>query len=519
MSIEITIVKAPQNVHNNVVSHIFTEQGGTIGRGDDNTWVVDDPERFISSKHSEITFENGQYFLVDLSTNGTFLNGSSEPIGNGNRVQIQDGDRFVLDEYEFLISMQRNNAVDSVMQDDNFADSPFENIPSNNNSSFGNIDRIFENQDDPFTPTYPAGGSVVEPVISAGYEETDPLAALDKAAGYNNDPFSSDNSFHASYGDNVDTMQQAIDWPNALPESEPYQANGAIPEDWDNDFTESSVVAAPPRQKVTTHNISERRKRTAPDPNLMERIHIAEHKCESLEAENEQLISDIVHLKQQIKKLKNSPSKKTNIRYNTVIDETLIDSMGLGNININSEKKQEISAAVGEIMREMVMGLMQALTFRKKIKEEFRINVTTIQPVENNPLKFSANLDDAMENMFVKDNKAYQKPLDAVRESFQGISEHQVAVLAGIQAAFRGMIERLDPDALEKRFEKYRKTGVIKMGAKGKNWDAYREFHQDLVNNIDNSFQHLFGYDFVQAYEDQLQRLLMARKSRSVTNN
>jgi type VI secretion system protein len=32
---------------------------------------------------------------------------------------------------------------------------------------------------------------------------------------------------------------------------------------------------------------------------------------------------------------------------------------------------------------------------------------------------------------------------------------------------------------------------------------------------MDNSFQHLFGYDFMQAYEDQLQRLVMSRHARA----
>jgi predicted component of type VI protein secretion system len=77
------------------------------------------------------------------------------------------------------------------------------------------------------------------------------------------------------------------------------------------------------------------------------------------------------------------------------------------------------------------------------------------------------------------------------------------------------MLERLDPVSLEQRFEKYRKAGVIKVGQKSKNWDSYKEFHQDLVNNMDNSFQHLFGYDFVQAYEDQLQKLVVARKAKA----
>jgi type VI secretion system protein len=86
-------------------------------------------------------------------------------------------------------------------------------------------------------------------------------------------------------------------------------------------------------------------------------------------------------------------------------------------------------------------------------------------------------------------------------------------VLAGMQAAFRGMIERFDPDALEKRFEKYNKSGLMQLGQKGKKWEAYKKFHEELVNNMDNSFQHLFGYDFVQAYEEQMQRLAIARKA------
>jgi type VI secretion system FHA domain protein len=162
-------------------------------------------------------------------------------------------------------------------------------------------------------------------------------------------------------------------------------------------------------------------------------------------------------------------------------------------------------------MRETMQGMMRVLKFRKKIKEEFRINVTTIQSIENNPLKFSANIDDAMENMFIKENNAYKAPVDAVKEGFQGIAEHQVAVIAGMQAAFRGMIERFDPNNLESRFEKYKSTSLLSLGQKGKRWNAYKQYHQGLIENLDDSFQHLFGYDFVQAYEDQMQRLISAR--------
>jgi type VI secretion system protein len=49
------------------------------------------------------------------------------------------------------------------------------------------------------------------------------------------------------------------------------------------------------------------------------------------------------------------------------------------------------------------------------------------------------------------------------------------------------------------------------LGQKGKRWNAYKQYHQGLIDNLDDSFQHLFGYDFVQAYEDQMQRLISAR--------
>lgn len=48
----------------------------TIGRREGNTMVVDD--HFTSSDHAEVTFENGHWWVQDLSsTNGSTLNGAA----------------------------------------------------------------------------------------------------------------------------------------------------------------------------------------------------------------------------------------------------------------------------------------------------------------------------------------------------------------------------------------------------------------------------------------------------------
>ncbi|VAW56784.1 hypothetical protein MNBD_GAMMA07-1778, partial [hydrothermal vent metagenome] len=108
---------------------------------------------------------------------------------------------------------------------------------------------------------------------------------------------------------------------------------------------------------------------------------------------------------------------------------------------------------------------------------------------------------------------AYKKPVEAVKESFQSVAEHQVAILAGIRAAFKGIIDRFDPEQLEQRFAKQKKGSNILGNQKAKNWDAYQEYFQRLAGDADNSFQYLFGDEFVQAYEEQLQQLLIARKT------
>ena len=501
MSIEINIVKSPKHIQNTKVCQIFAERGGTIGRGQDTTWMLHDPERFISSIHSRILFENGQYYLLDLSTNGTFYNGSVEPIGNGSRVPLKDGDRFSLSDYEFLISMRSDNQAASHIGDDPFAISNlFASNPLLGDTEPVPYESGFAGHNDPFAMPASAEASYIAPLLCSGYEEIDPLAALDRASTSSLSRPLHDPSYISisSQPDNADPLQQAIAWPNA------------IPEDWDqNDMSLSSPgpQSLPPLRQEQSES--------AFAPDMLAKLQISEQNRIALETENQQLLSEITQLRQKLKNLENKPDKMSATYSVTSIDEGLFEAIGLGSWKLSDQKKLEVSSIVGQLVRESLQGLMQALSFRKKIKEEFRINVTTIQPVENNPLKFSANIEDALENMFIKENKAYMKPLDAVREGFQGISEHQIAVLAGIQAAFRGMIERLDPELLEKRFEKYRKAGVIKVGQKGKNWDSYKEFHQDLVNNMDNSFQYLFGHDFMRAYEDQLQRLIVSRKEKA----
>lgn len=194
------------------------------------------------------------------------------------------------------------------------------------------------------------------------------------------------------------------------------------------------------------------------------------------------------------------------------MDRSLVDALGLADTPLSDDQIREIHGTVGTMMRETVEGLMQILRSRASIKNEFRMNVTTIQPQENNPIKFSANVDEVMELMFVRRSQAYKEPVASIQETCQSIADHQVAVIAGIHSAFRAAMAKFDPLILEEEFKQSGKAGVLPSLSKGKYWSAYQDYYQSVVNNMDQSFRELFGDEFVSAYEDQLRKLASARK-------
>lgn len=88
---------------------VFGVNGGRIGRSDDNDWVLPDPKRYVSGHHAEIEHRGGEWYIRDLSTNGTFVNDSRRPIGPGGRFRLSAGDRVRIGEYDLAVDITTGN--------------------------------------------------------------------------------------------------------------------------------------------------------------------------------------------------------------------------------------------------------------------------------------------------------------------------------------------------------------------------------------------------------------------------
>jgi type VI secretion system FHA domain protein len=176
----------------------------------------------------------------------------------------------------------------------------------------------------------------------------------------------------------------------------------------------------------------------------------------------------------------------------------------------------ELSRNLGQILRVVVDGLMDILKSRQRIKEEFRMHQTMFRPVDNNPLKFSVNVEDALHNLLVKRNAAYLGPVEAFADAFDDLRDHQLAMLAGMRVAFEAMLADFDPDTLQKEFDaQIGKHALPLVPTKMRYWDLYRDRRQAMMKDPEATFARLFGEEFRQAYEEQFRNLKASRRARA----
>ncbi len=143
---------------------------------------------------------------------------------------------------------------------------------------------------------------------------------------------------------------------------------------------------------------------------------------------------------------------------------------------------------LGAALRALVSGIRRALIARAAVKSEFRIDQTMIRARGNNPLKFSADDDDALAALIGTGRRTDMKPEEAVADALTDIRLHELATMAAMQSAVRALVARLAPEPLRVAAEQG--GGIPLPGArKGRAWDAFEALHADGVARVVGRFR------------------------------
>lgn len=99
MALRLTILSEQSAALGDRATLILDKAGGTIGRADDNDWVLPDPNRYISAYHARISYRNGSFIIEDTSTNGLYINDELDPVGRLGPQPLRAGDTLRLGAY------------------------------------------------------------------------------------------------------------------------------------------------------------------------------------------------------------------------------------------------------------------------------------------------------------------------------------------------------------------------------------------------------------------------------------
>ncbi|MGL5996013.1 MAG: type VI secretion system-associated FHA domain protein TagH [Pseudomonas proteolytica] len=182
--------------------------------------------------------------------------------------------------------------------------------------------------------------------------------------------------------------------------------------------------------------------------------------------------------------------------------QAFLRGAGLDQLRLDKAQAEAQMESIGRSYRLMVEGLIDVLRARSSLKGEFRMQQTTIQPVENNPLKFAPNADEALLLLLRHGNQAFMAPDLAVRDSFDDLRAHQLAVMAGVEAAIQHLLTRFEPAQLEERMGKPGGLSSLFNGSRqAQYWQQFTELYNSISREAQEDFQDLFGREFSRAYE------------------
>jgi FHA domain-containing protein len=165
---------------------------------------------------------------------------------------------------------------------------------------------------------------------------------------------------------------------------------------------------------------------------------------------------------------------------------------------------------IGRLLAASTEGTLQLLAARSSIKQEMRAEVTMIAARENNPLKFSPDASAALGHLLATGGvRGFMDGPVAVKDAFDDLLAHQVAVVVGMRAALQALTARFDPALLEQRLDRRASMldSMLPMARKARLWELFGELYQDIVREAQDDFDSLFGREFVKAYEAQLRKL------------
>ncbi len=398
-------------------------RGLDLGRDAHLDWTLPDPSRTISSKHCEIRFRDGGYWLHDVSTNGTFVNGA--PYRLDAPYLLREGDRLSIGPY--IVAVQ---------------------VEGRQGAGLSQVSAA---------PLAPAG-DVWEPAEEA--------AAPDDRAAYQVQTPQARSPDFLDFAALVEPAKAPVQPAAPPPEVDPWLATPA---------------AAPPPAEIAAQPLPSPRRPATPQPPRNE-------------------TSAAVDAPSAIVQSQAAPA-------DAALLNRIARAAGIPDRVIAGRDPNALADEIGLSIRLTAQNLAQMLSSRAESKTLMRSSSRTmVHAVENNPLKFTSSVEEALAIMFGPPTRQYLDARATIESSFSDLKTHQLLTYGAMRGALDALFEDLAPEKIDHSVEPDHGIGRIVASRKAKLWDIYVERWRAKAKRADGRLLEAFMALFAEAYDRLLDK-------------
>jgi type VI secretion system protein ImpI len=442
------------------------KRGIDIGRDQYLDWTLPDPSRFISGRHCEVRWHDGGYWLHDISTNGTFLDGADSRLKEPHR--LRNGDRFAVGHYIIVATIDDEGAGGG-----SEANAPRQNPPPNYEELWKPVGDVAPPIDpkelkaprdlQPVHPDFLDWAIDVPTPYTSPPSPSPPPSAPQRAV---REPASRDASPAPATGDMSwaqGPLKPRPPAPEAIPVPSPrrpvwvsdepqgpWAARPTSPE------ADAGVLATPPLAASPPY--------PPPPPLPNPAPQAGEGWVGSAGEGREGTVTS------------SGPVSVSEADRAAMTDFIRLFARGAGlpEDAFAATDPAQFAEQLGQLMRLVAENLKQLLEARQMAKRLSRSsNQTMVQALDNNPLKFAPSAEDALRIMFGPPTRSYLDAWRAFSQSFDDLKSHQLRTFSAMQHALRLMLGEFDPDVIDNTAAADRGLAGMVGSRKARLWDIY----------------------------------------------
>ncbi len=468
-------------------------RGAIIGRSATCEWPLPDDGRLLSRSHCKIVYDNGAYFLEDMSVNGTFLNQEETPISEPHR--LVPGDKFTVGTFQIHARLtgealahheEKTSAQAAATPHDNWdswddtpvaAKNPATKSPVHDDESWG-VEAIATKDVSHWSDT-----SDAQPLAPTSDEIFNTLSN-NHEVDWDNTAWDTEEDFDPFAGQQLTPQPEKKDTFGSL-EPEGSKALGSF----DDEAFDAAPQTAPSPNTATDSpefwdkwQAGENPTRLGTPSAAPTRVAPAQPIPPVIPTEPAELTPEAPQTQEVYKKL--------------------ISGIGISSANL-TESPEETAARSGRMLRRLLAGLVTLLEARARAKDAMGASATQLHLDGNNPLKFARDIDQALHMVMNPARPGYMEIDVAIEDSYRDLQAHQIATLKAMQGALKSTLERFSPDTIKKEAAE---NGFLKKILPGQReaalWKAYEKQFNGSVQGSAEAFFDTFSVEFRKAYED-----------------